>query len=95
MIWNCAASSGSPRTASEAVLMTSERRYWWKFGSSYEPGMSAREAREESGWLTTARMKEFPGWRVVVPLAAEVVEVGVLPPVVVGTLVVAPGRHWE
>ena len=40
-------------------------------------------------------MKEFPGCRVVVPLAAEVVEVGVLPPVVVGTLVVAPGRHWE
>ena len=34
LIWNCAAVSGSPRTASDAVFWTSDRRYLWKFGSS-------------------------------------------------------------
>lgn len=48
--------------------------------------------------LTTARMKELPAWSVEVPAGAELVEVGVLPPLVlpgalVGTLEAAPGRH--
>ena len=34
VIWNCAAVEGSPSTASDAVFATSDRRYWWKFGSS-------------------------------------------------------------
>ena len=47
---------------------------------------------------TTARMKELPAWSVEVPAGAELVEVGVLPPLVlpgalVGTLEAAPGRH--
>lgn len=45
--------------------------------------------------LTTARMKEFPGKRVAVPLGAAPVLVGDPPPgaVVEGPGEAAPGRH--
>lgn len=55
--------------------------------------------RRKSGVRTTARMNEFPGRRVEVPLAVEVEEVGVPLPVVVtvvvGVAVAGPGRHCE
>lgn len=99
VIWNCAAVLGSPRTASDAVPATSERRYLWKFGSSYVQGAYKQRRRGSvDTWMrTTARMKELPGVRVEVPLGELLVLVGEPPPGEVvglpGWLDAAPGRH--
>ncbi len=78
LIWNNAASTGSPRTAGPTVPLTSERRYWWKLGSSYRC-YSATFHIAYIMWtiFTTARMNESPGISVgVAPAAALDVEDG-------------------
>lgn len=71
LIWNRAASTGSPRTAADALPITSERRYWWKLGSSYKQNVTFRSSRREKKMCTSARIKESPGTSVgVVPAGA-------------------------
>lgn len=88
--------------------MTSAWRYWWKLGSSCNYKIVSDKTRQLNSWeLTTARMNEYPGARVALPPAAEVVVDGTdvlgLPPgtvvctggVLVGAGAAVPWRHWE
>ena len=98
---NCAAVTGSPRTAGPTELAVSERKYLWKFGSSYNI-VEHDESDHRELCRSTARIKDHPETSVGVDPGAAAVLVGAAPPVdapvpaaeVVVGAGEAPGRHW-
>ena len=63
-IWNCAAVSGSPRIASDAVPATSDRRYLWKLGSSCIPLLNKLKvcAQKSAYHRTNEGIAGYEGW---------------------------------